>query len=82
LLFFAGTRSSGATATGSTVGEDLIIFVTDIVGTSNYEGNTTLKVGMAFSDYTREGGGGTATNVLSDLSVLNNAPSMLAITTF
>jgi hypothetical protein len=50
---FAGTLSSGATATGSLVGDDLKIFVTDIVGTSNYTGNTTLKVGMAFSDYTR-----------------------------
>jgi hypothetical protein len=71
---FAGTLSSGATATGGLVGEDLKIFVTDIVGTSNYEDNTTLKVGMAFSDYTRTGGGGTTTNVLSYLSVSNTMP--------
>jgi hypothetical protein len=51
---FAGTLSSGATATGSLVGEDLKIFVTDIVGDSNYTDNTTLKVGMAFSGYTRQ----------------------------
>jgi hypothetical protein len=55
----AVTLSTGVTATGGNVGEDLKIFVTDIVGTSNYTDNTTLKVGMAFSDYTRTAGGGT-----------------------
>jgi hypothetical protein len=53
---------AGVTATGSTVGEDLKIFVTNIIGTTNYTGNETLKVGMAFSDYTKNVN--TPTNVL------------------
>jgi hypothetical protein len=76
---WAGTLSSGATATGSTVGEDLRIFVTDIVGTSNYTGNETLKVGMAFSDYTNNGGAsGTAVSVAS-LTIANDGNDFLVI---
>jgi hypothetical protein len=70
---WAGTLSSGATATGSTVGGDLKIFVTDIVGNSNYTGNTTLKVGMAFSEYTRQSG--ALTSVLSYISNSNSSPA-------
>jgi hypothetical protein len=70
---FAGTLSSGATATGSNVGEDLIIFVTNIVGATNYTGNTTLKVGMAFSDYTRQST--LTTYVLNNLSNVNSSPA-------
>jgi hypothetical protein len=61
---------AGVTATGSTVGEDLKIFVTNIIGTTNYTGNETLKVGMAFSDYTKNVN--TPTNVLDDLSNSNS----------
>jgi hypothetical protein len=67
------TSSSIATADGSTVGEDLRIFVTDIVGTSNYTGNTTLKVGMAFSEYTRQST--LTTYVLDNLSNSNSSPA-------
>jgi hypothetical protein len=70
---FAGTLSSGATATGSLVGDDLKIFVTDIVGDSNYTGNTTLKVGMAFSEYTRQST--LTTYVLNNLSNVNSSPA-------
>jgi hypothetical protein len=68
-----GTAQNLATATGSTVGEDLKIYVTDIVGATNYTGNTTLKVGMAFSHYTRQSG--TLTSVLNNLSNLNSSPA-------
>jgi hypothetical protein len=64
---------TGVTATGSNVGEDLKIFVTDIVGTSNYTDNTTLKVGMAFSKYTRQTN--ITTHVFSDISNLNSSPA-------
>jgi hypothetical protein len=72
----AGALSSGITATGSTVGEDLKIFVTDIVGTSNYEGNTTLKVGMAFSDYTKNNGNAQS---VTDLTTTNDGNKFLVI---
>jgi hypothetical protein len=64
---------AGVTATGSTVGEDLKIFVTNIIGTTNYTGNETLKVGMAFSDYTKNVN--TPTNVLNNLSNSNSSPA-------
>jgi hypothetical protein len=70
------TIGNGPTADGGTVGEDLRIFVKDVVCAddtlTNYAGNRTIKVGMAFSDYTRKGGGGTATNVLDDLCDINS----------
>jgi hypothetical protein len=72
----AGALSSGITATGGTVGEDLKIFVTDIVGTSNYEGNTTLKVGMAFSDYTKNNGNAQS---VTDLTTTNDGNKFLVI---
>jgi hypothetical protein len=70
------TIGNGPTADGGTVGEDLRIFVKDVVCAdntlTNYAGNRTIKVGMAFSDYTRKGGDGTATNVLDDLCDINS----------
>jgi hypothetical protein len=70
------TSGSGATATGNTVSEDLKIFVTDIVGTSNYTGNETLKVGMAFSDYTKNNGNAQS---VTDLTTANDGNDFLVI---
>jgi hypothetical protein len=41
--------------------------------TSNYTGNTTLKVGMAFSEYTRQST--LTTYVLNNLSNVNSSPA-------
>jgi hypothetical protein len=66
----SGSTTGTTTATGNTINDDLIIYVTNIIESST---NTdVVSVGMAFSTYTKADG--TPAYVLNSLSDLNTNP--------
>jgi hypothetical protein len=67
-----GSTTGTTTATGSTITDDLKIYVTSLNDATN--SSLTLVVGMAFSDYTKADGS-SPMNILGDISVLNTSPN-------
>jgi hypothetical protein len=68
----SGSTTGTTTATGSTITDDLKIYVTSLNDATN--NNLTLVVGMAFSDYTKANGP-SPMNILGNISVLNTSPN-------
>jgi hypothetical protein len=68
----SGSTTGTTTATGSTIADDLKIYVTSLNDATN--NNLTLVVGMAFSDYTKANLS-SPMNILGNISVLNTNPN-------
>jgi hypothetical protein len=67
-----GSTTGTTTATGSTITDDLKIYVTSLNDATN--SSLTLLVGMAFSDYTKANLS-SPMNILGNISVLNTNPN-------